>query len=182
MDAGIDDVAIVTLTLTPKPEATHFEDDALYRVAENVQVEIAKLEDVGLSYIVGGSPGPDPRRTRSREVGSLRRHAFPASRQGRKCQSCLPSWIRARRRTQRDRRCWTDSAGHSRYRPACAVHTRWTARLCSRRRKCRGRGRSLSSTACGTSARPKVCCNARQPSLWPLPSARARTPLSFPIV
>lgn len=52
---GIDDVAIVTLTLAAKPGA-RVEDNALYHMAENLQVELAKLEDVGLSYIVGGRP------------------------------------------------------------------------------------------------------------------------------
>jgi multidrug efflux pump subunit AcrB len=53
---GIDDVAIVTLTLAPKPGAGHVEDNALYHIAENLQIELAKLEDVGMSYIVGGRP------------------------------------------------------------------------------------------------------------------------------
>jgi multidrug efflux pump subunit AcrB len=53
---GIDDVAIVTLTLAPKAGAARTEDNALYHMAENLQVELAKLEDVGLSYIVGGRP------------------------------------------------------------------------------------------------------------------------------
>ena len=62
---GIDDVAIVTLTLAPKPGVTRFEDNGLYHMAEDLQVELAKLEDVGLSYIVGGRPDqiriePDP--------------------------------------------------------------------------------------------------------------------------
>ena len=63
---GIDDVAIVTLTLAPKPEAAaHYQDNALYHLAENLLIELAKLEDVGLSYIVGGRPDqiriePDP--------------------------------------------------------------------------------------------------------------------------
>ena len=63
---GIDDVAIVTLTLAAKAEAaTRYPDNALYHLAENVLVELAKLEDVGLSYIVGGRPDqirvePDP--------------------------------------------------------------------------------------------------------------------------
>ena len=64
---GIDDVAIVTLTLTPRTGTSRISDDTLYRVAENVQVELAKLDDVGLSYIVGGTPEqirvePDPQR------------------------------------------------------------------------------------------------------------------------
>ena len=62
---GIDDVAIVTLTLSPEPGMTRFEDNALYHMAEDLQVELAKLDDIGLSYIVGGRPDqiriePDP--------------------------------------------------------------------------------------------------------------------------
>ncbi len=63
---GIDDVAIVTLTLAPKLEAAdRFQDNALFHLAENLQIELAKLDDVGLSYIVGGRPDqirvePDP--------------------------------------------------------------------------------------------------------------------------
>ncbi len=65
---GIDDVAILTLTLAPRPEAAdRFPDNALYHLAENLLIEFAKLEDVGLSYIVGGRPDqirvePDPER------------------------------------------------------------------------------------------------------------------------
>ncbi len=64
---GIDDVAIVTLTLTPKPGVTRIDDAGLYHMAEDLQVELAKLQDVGLSYIVGGRPDqirvePDPER------------------------------------------------------------------------------------------------------------------------
>jgi multidrug efflux pump subunit AcrB len=64
---GIDDVAIVTLTLAPKPGVTRYRDNALYHMAENLQVELAKLDDIGLSYIVGGRPDqirvePDPER------------------------------------------------------------------------------------------------------------------------
>lgn len=63
---GIDDVAIVVLTLSPKPEsAAHWNDNSLYQIADELLVEIAKLQDVGLSYIVGGRPDqiriePDP--------------------------------------------------------------------------------------------------------------------------
>ena len=63
---GIDDVAIVTLTLAPRSEAAErYQDNALYHMAENLRVELAKLEDVGLTYLVGGRPDqirvePDP--------------------------------------------------------------------------------------------------------------------------
>ncbi|MEZ5855111.1 MAG: efflux RND transporter permease subunit [Hyphomicrobiaceae bacterium] len=54
---GIDDVAIVTLTLAPTAIAQdRYQDNALYHLAENLQIELAKLEDVGLSYVVGGRP------------------------------------------------------------------------------------------------------------------------------
>jgi len=63
---GIDDVAIVTLTLAPKSEAAgRYKDNALYHMAENLQIELAKLEDIGLTYLSGGRPDqirvePDP--------------------------------------------------------------------------------------------------------------------------
>jgi multidrug efflux pump subunit AcrB len=63
---GIDDVAIVTLTLAAKPGAAErFPDNVLYHLGENLLVELAKLEDVGLSYMAGGRPDqiriePDP--------------------------------------------------------------------------------------------------------------------------
>ena len=63
---GIDDVAIVTVTLTPKPEAAdRWTANGLTRLARELQVEIAKLPDIGLTYIVGDQPEeirvePDP--------------------------------------------------------------------------------------------------------------------------
>jgi multidrug efflux pump subunit AcrB len=63
---GIDDVAIVTLTLAPKGTAAgRYQHNGLYHMAETLQIELAKLEDVGLTYIAGGSPDqirvePDP--------------------------------------------------------------------------------------------------------------------------
>ncbi|MEQ1613189.1 MAG: efflux RND transporter permease subunit [Hyphomicrobiaceae bacterium] len=91
---GIDDVAILTLTLAPKAEAAgRFEDNALYHLAENLLVELAKLEDVGLSYIVGGRPDqirvePDPEKlslygvTLSQLIAKVRdaNRSFPAGR------------------------------------------------------------------------------------------------------
>ncbi len=54
---GIDDVAIVTLTLAPKKEAAaRYPDNALYHIAEDLQIEMAKIQDIGLSYISGGRP------------------------------------------------------------------------------------------------------------------------------
>ena len=54
---GIDDVAIVTIALSPKPEAAlHWSANGLTRVARELQVELSKLDNIGLSYIVGEQP------------------------------------------------------------------------------------------------------------------------------
>lgn len=63
---GINDVAIVTLTLTPKQTAAaRWTDAALYEIAEKLRTDIIKLDDIGLTYISGGNPEeirvePDP--------------------------------------------------------------------------------------------------------------------------
>ncbi|MDD3182569.1 MAG: efflux RND transporter permease subunit, partial [Alphaproteobacteria bacterium] len=54
---GINDVAILTLTLTPKPEiASRWNDNTLFQIAQELQHELIKTENVGLNYIVGGAP------------------------------------------------------------------------------------------------------------------------------
>jgi multidrug efflux pump subunit AcrB len=51
---GIDDVAIVALTLSPKPEAaSRITPNDLTRVARELRTEISKIDNVGLSYLVG---------------------------------------------------------------------------------------------------------------------------------
>ena len=63
---GIDDVAIVVLTLSPKPEAAaRWISNDVSRVTRELQVELAKLDDIGLTYITGSQPEeiriqPDP--------------------------------------------------------------------------------------------------------------------------
>lgn len=65
---GIDDVPIVTLTLSPAPDAAERWSDAeLLRIAEELRVELGKVDDVGYSFIVGGRAEeiriePDPER------------------------------------------------------------------------------------------------------------------------
>ncbi|MHA6262593.1 efflux RND transporter permease subunit [Arenibacterium sp. CAU 1754] len=64
---GIDDVAIVALTLTPAHGAEGISANDLTRIARELQVEVAKINDVGLTYLVGESPeairiAPDPER------------------------------------------------------------------------------------------------------------------------
>lgn len=63
---GIDDVAIVVVTLAPAPAAAmRWTANGLTRLARELQVEMAKLADIGLTYIVGEQPEeirvePDP--------------------------------------------------------------------------------------------------------------------------
>jgi len=65
---GINDVAIVTLTLSPKPEAaSRWTDAGLYQLADKLRTELIKVDNVGLAYIAGGAPPqirvePDPER------------------------------------------------------------------------------------------------------------------------
>jgi multidrug efflux pump subunit AcrB len=63
---GINDVAVVTLTLSPKPEAAdRWTDHDLSALAEKLRLELIKVDDIGLSYIAGSGPEqisvqPDP--------------------------------------------------------------------------------------------------------------------------
>jgi multidrug efflux pump subunit AcrB len=63
---GIDDVAIVVVTLTPSPAAvSRWTANDLTRLARELQVEVLKLSNIGLTYIVGEQPEeirvePDP--------------------------------------------------------------------------------------------------------------------------
>jgi multidrug efflux pump subunit AcrB len=65
---GIDDVAIVVLTLAAKPEAAErWTANDLTRIARELRTEIARLDDIGLTYIAGEQPEefqvqPDPER------------------------------------------------------------------------------------------------------------------------
>ena len=65
---GIDDVAIMVVTLSPKPDvATRWTAADLTRVAREVQVKVSALPDIGLTYLVGEQPEeiritPDPER------------------------------------------------------------------------------------------------------------------------
>jgi multidrug efflux pump subunit AcrB len=65
---GINDVPIVALVLTPRPEvAARWDDAALNTLARKLQHELIKVENLGLSFIVGGRDEqirvePDPER------------------------------------------------------------------------------------------------------------------------
>ena len=54
---GINDVAVVVLTLSPKPDAAaRYNEKDLYQIARELQYELDKTDDVGLTYISGGNP------------------------------------------------------------------------------------------------------------------------------
>ncbi|MBI1366827.1 MAG: AcrB/AcrD/AcrF family protein [Alphaproteobacteria bacterium] len=63
---GINDVPIVVVTLTPTRQAAdRWNDQSLYEVADELQAELMKVKDVGLTFIAGGRPKeirvePDP--------------------------------------------------------------------------------------------------------------------------
>ncbi|WP_421837665.1 efflux RND transporter permease subunit [Novosphingobium sp.] len=63
---GINDVPAVVLTLSPKVGAAgHYNDQALYALATKLRTEIAKVDNVGLTFLTGGRPeeiriAPDP--------------------------------------------------------------------------------------------------------------------------
>jgi multidrug efflux pump subunit AcrB len=54
---GINDVAVLVLTLSPRPEAAaRWTDKDLYELADKLRGELINVENVGLSYISGGHP------------------------------------------------------------------------------------------------------------------------------
>jgi multidrug efflux pump subunit AcrB len=63
---GINDVAVVVLTLSPKPDAAaRWTDKDLYELSDQLRSELVKTDNVGLTYISGGNPEqirvePDP--------------------------------------------------------------------------------------------------------------------------
>jgi multidrug efflux pump subunit AcrB len=65
---GINDVAIIILTLSAQPDkAAEWTDNGLLQVSQELQHELTKVDGVGGTYIVGGSPSqirvePDPER------------------------------------------------------------------------------------------------------------------------
>jgi multidrug efflux pump subunit AcrB len=71
---GINDVPSVVLTLTPRPgAAAHWTDQALYELADRLRTEINKVDNVGVTFIVGGRPQeiriePDPVRLNQQGV------------------------------------------------------------------------------------------------------------------
>jgi multidrug efflux pump subunit AcrB len=65
---GINDVAVVVVTLSPKPEAAaRWTEKDLYELADKLRAELTKVDNIGLTYISGGHRQqirvePDPER------------------------------------------------------------------------------------------------------------------------
>jgi multidrug efflux pump subunit AcrB len=63
---GINDVAVTVLTLSPKPDAAgRWTDKDLFELADKLRAELMKVDNIGLTYISGGSAQqirvePDP--------------------------------------------------------------------------------------------------------------------------
>ena len=99
-----------TLTLSPKPEAAaRWTDKDLYELADRLRSELIKVDNIGLSYISGGTRGADPGRARPGKAGAFRRDAAATRRQGERRQPLFPGRHGARRRD----RCRTVAAGQT---------------------------------------------------------------------
>ncbi|MEQ1725088.1 MAG: efflux RND transporter permease subunit [Sphingopyxis sp.] len=89
---GISDVPIVVLTLSPRAGAPgHYDEQTLFALASRLRTEVAKVDDVGLTFLVGGQAeeiriAPDPARLSALgvplsslvEAASQANRAFPA--------------------------------------------------------------------------------------------------------
>ncbi|SDD81083.1 Multidrug efflux pump subunit AcrB [Sphingomonas sp. YR710] len=89
---GINDVPIVVLTLSPRRSAAgRWNDQTLHELASKLRTEIAKVDNVGLTFIAGGRPeeiriAPDPAKLsqyavpldRVIEAASEANRSFPA--------------------------------------------------------------------------------------------------------
>ena len=144
---GIDDVAILVVTLAPKPEAaSRWTDNSLYHLAENLRIELSKVDNTGLTYLVGGRPDqiriePDPER--------LSLYGVTLAQLIDKVKSANRSFAAGQIRDAGPRRARggrPDPARHPRYRPPASHHTRRPPRLCARRGQHRG-GRQAGGAA-----------------------------------
>ena len=79
-------MVVLTLTPHPGPGAERWTNAALFQVADELQAELIKVDEVGFNYLVGGQPDqirvePDPER-----LALYGNHLEPAGREGRKRQ------------------------------------------------------------------------------------------------
>ena len=175
---GINDVAIVTLTLEPKPAACGALDGqralpdrrgAAARAGQGRQCrpELHRRRQ----------PQPDPRRARSGAAGALRHHAQPARRQAVERQPLVPGRRLPPARPERAGGGRPDPAGRARHRPAAAHLARRPAGLRQ------GRGHVVVGAA--ETGHHSLDLDAHRVGragaaadghAWPSPSAAAPTP------
>ena len=135
---GINDVAIVVVTLSPKPEAAErYTDKDLYELAEKLRSELTKVDNVGLTYIAGGDAQqirvePDPEKlslygVTLQQLLAKVRDANRSFQAGRVRDAGMTRTVAAGQTLSR----------HSRYRTAAGDDARRSPGLCARRRKSR---------------------------------------------
>ena len=133
---GINDVAVVVLTLSPKPDAAmRWTDKDLYELADQLRSELVKTDNVGLSLYFRRQSRADPRRARSGKARAVRRPVAATGRQGARRQPLVPGRLGARQRHHARYRGRADARRHSRYRAAAGRHARQPPGLCARRRQ-----------------------------------------------
>ena len=172
---GIDDVAILVLTLAPKPEAAdRWTPQALYHLAENLRIELAKVDNTGLTYIVGGAPDqirvePDPER--------LSLYGITLAQLVDKVKSANRSFVAGEIRDQGSchaRGGGADAARHPRYRAPASHHPRRPPGLCARCGQCGGGRQAAGAAVLELHARTRTAnWSAFRPSPSPSPSGRA---------
>ena len=177
---GINDVAIVVLTLSPKPDAAaRWTDKDLYQLADELQAELDKVDNVGLTYIAGGNPQqirvePDPEKlalygvTLQQLVAKVAAPTAPSS----------PAACATTAR-MRDVAAGQTLIGMPDIGLLAGDHARRPAGLCPRRRQGGDRRRARRNTGSGSmraeERRPALAARAGgQPS--PSPSAPAPMP------
>ena len=179
---GINDVAIVVLTLSPKPNAaSRWDEKDLYTLAEKVQAELTKVDNIGLTYIAGGSTDeisvqPDPEKL---ALFGVTLQQLEAKIQGAN-RSFLAGQLRENGTHVRSRRR-ANTVGRTRYRASPGHDARRTP--CLRARSGEGDHRAQPGRALYlVDGRVPVTVPGQRfpPSAWPSRSARALMRLLFP--
>ena len=143
---GINDVAVVVLTLSPKPEAaSRWNEKDLYSLAAKLQAELAKVGQCRPHLYSRRRRQRDQRRARSRAAGAVRRHAATAVDKNPRRQPLLPSGTTARK--------WSHAHGSpARHSRACRTSVCcWSLRVTDGRSMC-----AISPPSSSARARPSI--------------------------
>ena len=133
---GINDVAVVVLTLSPKPDAAaRWTDKDLYELGRSTALRTGEDRQCRLELHFRRQSRADPRRARSGETRAVRRDAAATGRQGARRQPLVPGGLGARQRDHARYRGRADARRNSRYRAAAGRHARQPSGLCARRRQ-----------------------------------------------